>query len=144
MNEKELMDKLARELPLTAAEEAWLDSHLAEQTTSPVGALPQEEPSLAWRSELNERLLALQPKPKRRPWFLVGGLASGAAAAALAWAMLAPTTKVMGPAGSIEADMVASHELLVQQASAGLLVDDGAQPVNQDVLEWMENPDDSL
>jgi len=57
--------------------------------------LPEEEPSMAWRAELNARLEALAPAPKRAPWWrsrlVWSSTASLAAMGALALFVLRPT-----------------------------------------------------
>lgn len=57
-----------------------------------VRSLPEEEPSLAWRSALNERLRAAAPVRRPRAWIIgrLGGAAAGLACAIfLAW-LVAP------------------------------------------------------
>lgn len=144
MNEIELMAKLENELPLTTEEQTWLDSKLSVQSGSVMLELPEESVSLAWRSQLNERLIAMQPKAKRRPWLFAGGLTATVAGSMLMLTLMRTPTVTVVPTGSIESDIVASHELMVQQASAGLFVSTGDNSIDADVLEWVEGQDDSL
>lgn len=94
---KELLGKLVKDLPLTAPESHELDqaldaqkdmglSHLVRRTES-------DEPSLAWRSSLNQALAAQRPAPvkKRNPFVFLGTvLVPAAAAAALALILVKP------------------------------------------------------
>lgn len=88
MNEQ-LLKKLMNEEPLDAAEYLTLEQALEEGDESLVahyfGAQDHIEPSLAWRSELNEQLRQIAPKPQRRVnWFALGGLVSAGAVACAA------------------------------------------------------------
>lgn len=106
--------------------EVGLDSRPHAQVASWVGALPEEEPSMAWRSRLNERLRALGPSAKRKPfwsaWRLAGaGAVTAAAALALAVIVLKPTNPEpgrpqVGKETAIEARLIAAH-----QESAGAM-----------------------
>lgn len=83
----ELNEKLRLEQPLTLEESLQLDSILEESTEMSAWLNPNaaESPSLAWRSQLNEKLLAHAPKPKRSfRWGRVPQLATLAATIAFA------------------------------------------------------------
>lgn len=87
---KELFEKLVKDQPLTAHEAHELDQILDAQEKLGVSHLVRrvsaDEPSLAWRSSLNQALSAQAPvKPKKSPWLVFGTvLAPAAAAVALA------------------------------------------------------------
>ncbi len=100
---KELLEKLAKDLPLTAHEAHELDQILEEQEQLGVSHLVRraasDEPSLAWRSSLNLALTAMAPaKPKRNPWLVFGTvLAPAAAAVALALFITKPGFETQVP-----------------------------------------------
>ncbi|MCG9895116.1 MAG: hypothetical protein MH204_06540 [Fimbriimonadaceae bacterium] len=111
---KELLDKLMAEEALTAAEMLELEEALESQESAGVawlaGRLPDEEPSLEWRSRLNQRLADHAPAPaRRRPvWHWLAPL--GAAACLGAALVFAPRFPE-GPAPTArfdESEMVAS------------------------------------
>lgn len=118
MKDPELMKKIAREARLTAAEERQLENELAAQEAirQTVANLHDDEPSMAWRSALNERLLAVSPKPKRATWSRwlapASGFVAGLAVAGMAWWMT--TTRqpqVVAPASaSFEAQLLEAHD----------------------------------
>lgn len=83
--EKHTHEKIKAEKPLDWQESAQLDLALSSQAPikNLVSALEDPEPSLAWRSELNQKLLAVAKRKKRQtivPW--LGGLAAAAACTA--------------------------------------------------------------
>lgn len=77
-----------------------------------VKSLPEEELSLAWRSELNEKLLAIQA-PVRKAWWKAmwvpsSGLALAAAIASVMFFAPKPTDKVSSE--SVASLMLEAHE----------------------------------
>jgi hypothetical protein len=80
-----------------------------------VRALPEDVPSLAWRSALNEKLRHVQPRsPKRRlslAW-LGGSAIAGAAAITMFFLFKpsGPTEKVLVSDAGLEAAIMAAHE----------------------------------
>lgn len=100
---KELFEKLAKDLPLTAHEAHELDQILESQEKQGLSHLVRraasDEPSLAWRSSLNLALAANAPaKPKRSPWLVFGTvLAPAAAAVALALFIMKPNVETPSP-----------------------------------------------
>ncbi|MFX6277408.1 hypothetical protein ABTF87_19095, partial [Acinetobacter baumannii] len=83
--EKNTLNKIKAEKQLDWQESIELDRALSAQDPlkSLVSALDDPEPSLAWRSELNQKLYAVAAKNKRKalvPW--LGGLAAAAACTA--------------------------------------------------------------
>lgn len=145
MNEREIKAKLEQERKLSEEELAWLDEQLAESKCTLLNELPQEEMPLVWRSALNERLAAMQPRPKPR-WLWLGSAASVGAACALGWMLLTPgrTTTPAGSGLSLEEELVSTHESLVRQASANLAIQTTQTKVDTEVLQWAEDPSDSL
>lgn len=93
---KELLEKLANDLPLTAHEAHELDQILESQEKQGLSHLVRrsvvDEPSLAWRSALNQSLAAMTPaKPKKNRWVVFGTvLAPAAAAVTLALFIMKP------------------------------------------------------
>lgn len=118
MNDPELMRRVRREARLTPEEERRLDEGLAAQDPlrSTVAGLPDDEPSMAWRSALNERLLAATPKPRRTflgRWMApASGFAAGLAVAGLAWWMnTTGEPQALPPSGaSFEAQLLQAHD----------------------------------
>ena len=87
MIDRELLKQLAREEQLTA-EEAWrldsaLESDESAQIARAVKAMEGAEPSLEWRSALNQKL-ASTVKTRRTTFWVMGLSASTAAAAVVA------------------------------------------------------------
>lgn len=122
MDRQELLKKLAEEVTLTAEESAALEAELARpgQTwvKSAVSQLPVEEPSMAWRAELNEKLRResamkrheAQPRRFRR-WFVPTCAAAGAMLAVY----FAPSAKVIAPeptpsTNSVDSQLMAVHD----------------------------------
>jgi hypothetical protein len=77
MLKKDLLSKINNEEPLTELEQRLLDEALESEThqamKAMVHAVPQEEPSMSWRSGLNGRLLEIgkSVEKKRRTWFVL-------------------------------------------------------------------------
>ncbi|MCW5938855.1 MAG: hypothetical protein KF884_05085 [Fimbriimonadaceae bacterium] len=122
MDKRELIKKLVREEPLRVDESLWLDEALDSQgpVREWVGQAAADEPSLAWRSRLNQRLAASVPKPRhwrRRPWAPAIGFA-GVAAGALFLATMNPIGK---PSAAPELDSTSfEHKLVKAHHEAGL------------------------
>jgi hypothetical protein len=100
-----------------------LDVKLASATQAEaarwVQSLPEEVPAMAWRSELNEKLLALRPAPRRKPFWSawkIAGAGAFACAGAVAVAMLftprasAPIETASITENTIEAKLIAAHQ----------------------------------
>jgi hypothetical protein len=90
--------------------------HLHEQMAMGklVGSLPDEEPSLAWRSQLNDKLRAMPARAKRTMWQVIWKPTAGlalAGALAVAVILLPQTPEVERPVpGAAVADaMFAAH-----------------------------------
>ena len=83
--DRELLKKIEQGLPLDPSEQMLLDSHLdlgsSDGPALWVRSLPDREPSLTWRSGLNQQLAKLAPAKRRdRPvWTWLGLAAAGAA-----------------------------------------------------------------
>jgi hypothetical protein len=130
--DKELFKKLVGEQALTAEEALRLDEALEVTRTAKdvVEELPDETPSLSWRSGLNQRL-ALVSKRRRTVVLLRFGMAATAVAAAslLAITLFQPINKPK-PAGahyaenepSLEETILSGHEEATSQASLGVYV----------------------
>ena len=126
-----------------------IDERLAGQDAirEIVSKLPDDEPSLAWRSQLNERLRALPAKARKRWWELAWKPTVGLGlATAFAFALLMkptqPAPTVSPESGSIVADAildahsgtVARHELDAVSGEA-LQSDTAAVPVEWDDVD---------
>jgi len=88
-----------------------------------VRGLEDDVPSLAWRSALNDRLLAVRPRRRRR-WTLGWNLAAVAACAAsiaAIWVYSArPIEPAAPPAHSIEAQLIAAHQDTARAVDLGV------------------------
>jgi hypothetical protein len=148
MKDGELMRKLIAEARLSEAELRDLDARLEAQDAvrHVVASLADDEPSLAWRSALNERLLGVAPRPKRRaPWRLLApasGLAAAAIVATLAWLVVTGgPTRTAAPHDSLEAQLLQAHDhgaamLDLSAGSAGPLVAQTGQ--DEGGFQWTE------
>lgn len=112
-----LRRKLEQGLPLDDQESKLLDSEL--ERTQPVSqwvrGLPDEEPSLAWRSSLNAKLGVMARVQRRKLFWRYGSAAATACACGLAVFLAVHLT--MGPngepaTGGVEEFMVQSHQHL--------------------------------
>jgi hypothetical protein len=93
---RELKKKLTDEQPLTVEETLRLDEAIEGQTVVPalLAGLDDTSPSLAWRSELNQKLLLQSGRHKRHTtfrWF--SGVAAAAALVAVAFLSVPRPTK---------------------------------------------------
>lgn len=117
----ELRNKVRDEQPLSLEETLRLDEALETQTAVGVfvGELSDGEPSLEWRSGLNNRLLATRTVKKRRTWFTWGSVGIATAAAAT-WIVMMPLGNKPSPPeprrpvarqsnGSIEESLISAH-----------------------------------
>ncbi len=97
---KELLGRLVKDEALTAPEAHELDQLLDRQKEMGLSHLvrrtPSDEPSLAWRSSLNQALAAKRPEPavkKRSPFVFLGTvLVPAMAAVALAVFLVKPSS----------------------------------------------------
>lgn len=150
---RELLAKLASEEPLSAAEVFQLEEALEDEqslfVSDMVMGLPDHEPSLSWRSDLNQKLVALRPeKVGRSRWFgsrwMVGGVSAVAASVMLFVFVVMPrmgdggiasdpqyasTSGSAIPADGIVGDsddlslvLVRAHEMAEVEASSGIQV----------------------
>lgn len=130
----ELLKKIKNEQALTSAEESLLDEHLQTESQqllkSVVSAVPDEEVSMTWRSNLNGRLLELgKSVEKRRRSLLIWRPALGLGLAGLlALVLVLKPYEVDPPAAnvatmSVEATLLDEHMEAVRAteiAGAGL------------------------
>ncbi len=91
-----------------------LESGAQRQAAEWVRDLSPEEPSLAWRSALNERVRAEAARRtrRRRTWLFASPFAGLATATAFALLVFMPTKPAKAPAsvGHVEANLVALYE----------------------------------
>lgn len=152
--DRDLIRKLQNDAPLTREEQVELELALEEANRSRlrtyVQDLPEEIPSMAWRSGLNEALqnLSQASKPKRRMgwgWLSASAL-SLAGAGALMFALLKPSNEVLGDKTSVEAALVASHVESVNAIESGAAL--SPRPTSSDVkgqvAPWNEVDIESL
>lgn len=151
MERKPLVEKLKREARLTAQEEALLDDLLEREThalAAVVAATRDEQPSLSWRSQLNEKLQAARPpRGIRSPWILRLGPVAGVAAAALGfWLLQAgppisesqPTLTDQGP--SLESQLLSAHRDVTTAIEVSSVTDvsSPARSERSGLIEWSE------
>lgn len=134
----DLKRKLMEELPLTAEEALRLDSSLESSAglsiAKAVAGLPDDAPSLEWRSRLNEKLAKASKRRKAIVFWRVGFGATAAAAVCTVFVLMAqpnvgqdspivsPTTVENTPKESVEDAIISEHEGTVTQASLGVSV----------------------
>jgi len=99
--------------PVTELElDVLLDSASQLQVAEWVGSLPEDSPSLEWRSRLNERLMTEAKTPRRpRRFFVWAGSTGLVVAAAIAGVVVfwTPSAEVPSAPASVEAQLVAAH-----------------------------------
>jgi hypothetical protein len=133
----DLNRKLTEEHPLTAEEALRLDGALesarSQFVATLVSGLPDEAPSLEWRSQLNEKLARCSKRKRTvRYWrFGFGATAAMAVCAALVMMVrpdggsqpIAPNRAVENvPQETVEDAILSGHEEMVSQASLGVSV----------------------
>lgn len=112
---KRLREKLTDEVRLSSTEMAELDRALEAESVRPlIAALPDEEPSLEWRSRLNERLWETRPKRLRQPWVFAGTMIGATACAIAAMMMVIGNPQVAKPEpvavqSSVERNILVAH-----------------------------------
>lgn len=121
MTREELIAKLNNGETLTPLELAVLDSHLEQPSSAAnaMQALTNDEPSMAWRSSLNEKLAEVSPS-KRTGWplkFAVGGLATAAASLAIFFAV-AKSSSQPQPSPELGQELVQWHNEAVASKSS--------------------------
>lgn len=156
MFDKELFERLNDESGLlTGPDEARLDEALANQTISGLlmKALPEEQPSMAWRSLLNERILAIAAASKRRSrWLSIWRPAIGlglAGALAVVFMVNRPSQRpVDHPRARVESGLVEAHQMSVEAteiAGPGLAQHEAiATQKNDDLYDWSESDIETL
>lgn len=123
---RDLLKKLMEEADLSLSETVELDKALESQGPSLASKLEGTEPSMAWRSTLNERLAELAPKPKRR-WAIYSATTLVAVAAAVIVLVITPHSTVpetSTPPDELEMALAQAHEDADAAAQAGVLVPD--------------------
>jgi hypothetical protein len=108
-----------------------------------VGSLPEDLPSLAWRSQLNSRLaLVAPPQQQRSAWHRFWSPALGLGLAGVLAVVLVTPRPVVGPveASSIEASLAQLHE----QSAWGLEVATDQVPPTRAGKVWTESDIDLL
>ena len=132
----DLNKKLTEELPLTAEEALRLDGALecarGQFVATLVNGLPDEAPSLEWRSQLNEKLVRGSKRKRTLVYWRLGFGATAAMAVCAALVMMvnpggtdpiAPARAVENvPQETVEDAILSGHEEMVQQASLGVSV----------------------
>lgn len=151
--EREFLKKLESEEPLSAAEvfrlEELLEAEASSQVADMVVGLPDVEPSMAWRSELNLKLGALRPDKKvvAKAWWRNGWMVGGVSVVAASMALfvfagfplvggkavvsdpmvatngsVAPPDGIVGDTDDLSLVLVRAHEVAEVEASSGIQV----------------------
>lgn len=127
-------------------EDRLVESEESRKVAAMVKALPDDELSLAWRSELNAKLKALEKRKRRRagphPAALVGGIgASVLAAVLLLFAMMPSRSGPSGlpPSQDLERQLLTAHLASADPSEAageGVSSVDEAQQTASDAQDW--------
>lgn len=134
MNDRTFMKKLLEERPLTAEESLRLDDALENQSGRLSQAilrdLPEDQPSLAWRSDLNTKLARASQAQKKRQvilrWLPAMAAPVAAGCAFLLLTTTAPQQSTVSPQSvarnteSIEEQMVDLHRDAVAPVAIGV------------------------
>jgi len=143
-----LLERAERGESLSAAEMAELDAML--EASSPVAravqVIPIDEPSMVWRSELNEKLRAMAPAPRSTRfgwrWFAPAAVAGVALAGFMIFSRPAPVSAdKLVAAATIESTMISAHsenDTLADVSAVSYPVPTESAP--SDVMQW--TPDD--
>lgn len=143
----ELLKKLAEEAPLSPAEQAELDAALGGSAaiSSAVRDLPTEEPSMVWRSELNEKLAAMGAPRKSKLagfWWKLAAPVAATAIIGAAFFMNRPEV-ASSPAGiasaSVEEEIWGTHLEMASAmdvAESYAPVRNGAETPTGEWIEW--------
>lgn len=147
MNKKELLDRIERSERLSLVEQSELDAMLAtdevqQDVARLLAGLPSEEPSLAWRSRLNERLQREALKPLRGfSWLRVGFIASATACVLLAATVVFQVSR-SGAVPSISSELLVRwHE---EAAASVALPADGSSMTTFAIAEQAPREEDEL
>lgn len=147
--DKNLIEKLAREDALTAEEMLRLDRLLDDSGGGPaawVGQLPNAEVSLAWRSDLNEKLIRQSQRRRIARVWTFGSSAVAVAASAFALFTVLKPAEVPSPvavdkpvvsAPMKDGALVRAHNDAVVQASLGVTLpsESGSSPFDWSTLD---------
>lgn len=136
--------KANQEMPMEMDEILALDEALTgtESLRPIVSALESEELSLAWRSELNEKLAAVRPKTRRRLalWIPVGASALAAATLAVLFftspATIEPAPAIAHSDTSVEALIIRSHREAEAATVLGVASPAPARNASTQVFDW--------
>lgn len=151
MMKKDMMERFQNEpTRMDAAEEAWLDERLTSpaqaQIAEMVQALPNDEPELAWRSELSAKIHAIAGQRQRKQrfnWLLRPALGVSAAAVLAVVFMFksepSPVSvdrEIRLP--SLEQEILSAHQEASQtgQVWSAMSVDDGRVAPTPAVQEY--------
>lgn len=134
--DKDMFKKLAAEQPMTAEEtlrlDAALDGEAGRLSRHAMAALGEDAPSLAWRSELNQKLSHVSRRRRQAVYWRFGVAASGVAAATVfVLSFMAPIDSEQrpspriadrhAPATTLEDAIIGEHESQMGQASLGVM-----------------------
>jgi hypothetical protein len=123
-----------------------LNSPAQSQLRKLVRDLPEDVPSMAWRSELNEKLRAMsdQPVARRTPWWMRFGFAGAATTAVVALIVIGPwRAQSAVPSGSLELAILLEHRdyaVLGEVSGTGLLPNEAVRATESspNSFQWSE------
>jgi len=133
-----------------------LESPESQKVARAVGNLPNDEPSLAWRSQLNAKLTAASAKQKKkvvrfRIWSYSTGVSLSAIACAVLFFAILPgklTSSKPASEETIEGQMLAAHNSAARSADiAGegfSSLDDAETVLERDADEWKKEDLEAL
>lgn len=136
MREREQIEKAMDEnVKLNAEQEAWLDEKLNAQSqiANMVRALPEDEPTLAWRSELSGKLHMVareRERARKVSWIFrptLGVALAGALALVFMYKGVPDSPRPSAP--RVEDQIVSAHQesVAIGQFWGGIRDDDGAR-----------------
>lgn len=147
MNKDRLSEKLERDERLTLVEQSELDELLCQDARQQevarlLGNLPSEEPSLAWRSQLNQRLQREGARTFRGfSWLRTGLLAASTACILLAATVIIQVSRAH-TVPSVSSDLLVRwHE---EAAASVALPADGSSMATFAVAEQAPREEDEL
>lgn len=134
--------------PVDADSETQMEAFIAQtgHLKTLLSATVHDEPSIAWRSKLNEKLRAPKPRLKLMKFAPAATLAAAASAAVFFLNTASQHGPVAGKAnGAIESQLVNRHHELVADAEIGTSESTtGRMTIDPEVIEWRFGDLDNL
>jgi hypothetical protein len=140
MKDRTFNQRVIAEETLGPEELALLDARLAssEAVRDVLSAMPQDEPSLAWRSALNERLRVAAPRRRLRVR-LMPYAAGGLVAASMVLVALSVLTPPPAAAPDVTDAVIAAHAQTTSALAMGQALTIEDRPIPDDEFHWTED-----